>query len=128
MKRQLKVFVYYNLHKHCWSVKALNGDMKGRVILHTDEVWLKDVEFRVQPAGRARVLREGKKNVHAGVVGTLVDGAGMTEHKDVEFYYNPFRFNRFVIKGRYPNTFVERHTHNTKGVLMKDRKVYHASY
>lgn len=26
----MKVFVYFNLHKRCFSVKALEGERKGR--------------------------------------------------------------------------------------------------
>lgn len=67
----MKVFVYFNLHKKVWSVKALEGRNKGRVIAHADKVLLRDVTFKVSEAGRQRVIREGRKNVHAGAVGTL---------------------------------------------------------
>jgi len=72
----MRVFVYFNLHRKCWSVRALNGRYKGRVVAHCDRVLLTDVEFRVSEAGRQRVLREGRKNVHAGVVGSLCGMAG----------------------------------------------------
>lgn len=67
----MRVFVYFNLHRKCWSIKALEGPRKGRVIGHADYVDLACVEWRVSEAGRQRVLREKKKNVHAGAVGTL---------------------------------------------------------
>ena len=67
----MKAFVYYNLHKHRLSVKALSGSQKGRVVAHAVRVVLHDCEFRVSEAGRQRVIREKRKNVHAGVVGTL---------------------------------------------------------
>lgn len=72
----MRVFCYYNLHKAVWSVKALEGSQKGRVILHAGEVTLAKCEFKVSEAGRQRVLREKKKNVHAGVVGELVGFLG----------------------------------------------------
>lgn len=28
----MRVFVYFNLHKRCFSIKALEGAMKGRVV------------------------------------------------------------------------------------------------
>lgn len=67
-----RVFVYFNLHRKVWSVRALNGPNKGRVIAHAVQVGLAEVSFRVSEAGRQRVLRERKKNVHAGVAGTLL--------------------------------------------------------
>lgn len=67
----MRVFVYWNLHKGAWSVKALEGPHKGRVIGRAHDVDLDGVTFRVSEAGRQRVLREQRKNVHAGAVGTL---------------------------------------------------------
>ena len=67
----MRVFVYYNLHKKTFSVKALDGSRKGRVVYHADEVLLSDCQFKVSEPGRQRVLSERRKNVHAGVVGTL---------------------------------------------------------
>jgi hypothetical protein len=61
-----KVFVYYNLHKHTWSIR----DCKTRrVIGHSDHVLLFEVKPKVSQAGRERVLREQRKNVHAGLEG-----------------------------------------------------------
>ena len=64
----MKVFVYFNLHKKLWSIKSLES---GRVIGHATEVILRDCQFKVSQAGRARVIAEQRKNVHAGIVGTL---------------------------------------------------------
>lgn len=66
----MRVFVYFNLHRKCWSIKALEGPSKGRVIGHADYVDLACVEWKVSEAGRQRVIREKKKNVHAGAIGT----------------------------------------------------------
>jgi len=60
----MRVKVYWNLHKKCFSVQH-----KGRVIEYTDHIILVNAEFKVSQAGRARVLREQRKNVHAFVVG-----------------------------------------------------------
>jgi hypothetical protein len=98
----MKVFVYFNLHKKCFSVKALEGPQKGLVIRHTRFVWLENVRYKVSEAGRQRVLRERKKNVHAGVVGTLsqmptdrgfwlAGWEGCTPLK-----YNPYKYSTFV--------------------------------
>ncbi len=95
----LKVYVYYNLHKKCWSVRALSGPSKGLVIAHKDEVQLFDCEFRVSEAGRRRVLREQRKNVHAGVVGYLRNDIRVTKLKAAtEVTYNPYKYDSFVVK------------------------------
>lgn len=98
----MRVFVYFNLHKKCLSVKALEGESKGRVIAHADSVELVNATFKVSQAGRQRVLRERRKNVHAGVVGTMTNLPAhySTIHIAEAFYtpvkYNPYRFDSFV--------------------------------
>jgi len=86
-----RVFVYRNLRTGTWSVKDLKT---GRVIAHPDSIRLKDCTLKVSIAGRDRVRREGRKNVHAGVVGTVTDrklfvktAVGMT--------YNPYKCDQF---------------------------------
>ena len=83
-----RVWVYYNIHKNCLSVR-----LAGKVVAHVDEIFLSDVHYRVQPAGRARVLREGRKNVHAFVVGK-VSKPFETDGFDV-VYYNPYKTETF---------------------------------
>ena len=53
----MKVYVYYNLHKHVWSIKALEGPQKGKIVAYRDEVWLKDALPVVSASGRERVRR-----------------------------------------------------------------------
>ena len=72
----MKVFVYFNLHKKLYSIKALDGPCKGRVVAHATHVALDNCTFAVSEAGRQRVIREQKKNVHAGVMGILVSFKG----------------------------------------------------
>jgi len=91
----MRVYVYFNLHKLLWSVRALEGPNKGRVIQHAHEVYLVDCQFRVSEAGRQRVLREKRKNVHAGVVGHLAEvPAGAPSGDRVS--YNPYKHPTFV--------------------------------
>jgi len=80
----MKAFVYFNLHTGLWSVKALDGFLKGKVVGHAYNIRLTDAEFRVSEAGRQRVLKEQKKNVHAGVVGTI---AGI-KWSDIRYEWN----------------------------------------
>jgi hypothetical protein len=91
----MRVFVYFNLHRKLFSVREYAGTR--RVLFHTWSILLRDCEFRVSQAGRERVLREQRKNVHAGVVGEYIAD---TFHKDIitngtRISYNPYRFNYF---------------------------------
>jgi hypothetical protein len=97
----MKVFVYFNLHRKLFSVKALEGPNKGKVISHTTYLWLKDVTFKVSEAGRQRVLREKRKNVHAGIVGNISADAWddiLLQDDPKQITYNPYRFSSFVDK------------------------------
>lgn len=92
----MKVFVYFNLHRKCFSVKALEGINKGRVIDHSNFVALDNVTFKVSESGRQRVLREQRKNVHAGVVGTLVAAYKVGSERVT---YNPYKGSNFILCG-----------------------------
>jgi hypothetical protein len=100
----MRVFVYFNLHKKCFSIKALEGDRKGRVVAHSNTVLLESCKFKVSEAGRQRVLREKRKNVHAGVSGTWINADRV--ESCYEFLsmvgrlvtYNPYKYDSFVIK------------------------------
>jgi len=89
----MRVYVYWNLHKHLWSVKALEGPDKGRVVAHWQRVCLNDVRMHVNEAGRQRVLREKRKNVHAGLIGHWVDidpVSAATDRDWTAIAYNPY--------------------------------------
>lgn len=60
------VEVYRNLHNGKLSVRDYKTK---RVVGHADEVFLEEVQFVVSEAGRKRVRREKRKNVHAFVRG-----------------------------------------------------------
>lgn len=89
-----KMYTYWNLHKHTYSTM-----LRGKVISHRDFQAVLNATFVVRPAGRAKVLRTGVKNVHAFVAGhTVADvpfgsiaaGAG------VPISYNPKKAGHFV--------------------------------
>lgn len=67
-----KVRVYRNLNVGCWSVLAMSGQYKGKVVAHLDSVSIREVEFIVSTAGRARVLERKVKSVHAYAQGIYV--------------------------------------------------------
>lgn len=89
-----RVRVYRNLHAKAWSILAMEGPLAGRVVAHADEVTIDVARFVIHAAGRARVLREKRKNVHAYVDGfmrgTPTDTLGL-----VRLTYNPFLSGNF---------------------------------
>mgnify|MGYP006888286546 CR=1 FL=1 len=91
----MRVFVYYNLPKKRWSVKALEGPDKGRVIQHAQVVVLRNVTGKVSQAGRERVLREKRNNVHAGIVGDMATVVNLPSDAR-EITYNPYKYETFV--------------------------------
>ena len=85
-----KIEVYRNLHKKCWSVRQA-----GLVKFHCHRVNLKQCSFVVQPAGHAKVIREKKKNVHAGLSGYYVDRVPVPA-VSFDVTYNPYKYDSFV--------------------------------
>jgi hypothetical protein len=67
--------------------------LKGKVLEHSSEFFLRDVEFRVSQAGRSRVLKEKRKNVHAFVCGHRDDGWPI--HGERLVTNNPYKYNSF---------------------------------
>ena len=121
-------FVYYNLHKHKWSVKDLKtGKVNGD---HRDVIILTSPHFKVSQAGRKRVLEEKRKNVHAGVRGYIEDTSFYIDDnfKTIKIYsntyylreitYNPYKYDSFVYKDTLEPIYF------TNQVLMIDRRVF----
>ena len=94
----MKVMIYRNLTKGCWSVKNLSTN---KVVMHMDELFLTDCEFRVSESGRQRVIRERKKYVHAGVRGILCDPHFFFD-EPCQVRYNPYKNETFVTDDNLP--------------------------
>ena len=94
-----KIEVYRNLHKKCFSVRH-----KGKVVGYLEDddyLEMDDVKFVVQPAGRKRVLRENRKNVHAFLRGTYVNSRKFQMKLDLlgvhcKVSYNPYKADTFM--------------------------------
>jgi hypothetical protein len=86
--------VYKNLHTGTWSVRQ-----GGKVVAHPTILMLRDCRFHVQPAGRAKVLAEKKKNVHAYISGFLSSAKECNDnHADLDnrvISYNPYKMESF---------------------------------
>lgn len=106
--------IYYNLLKRCLSVQK-KLDKGWRVRSYKEIVYLEDVKFKVSEAGRQRVLREKKKNVHAFLEGkeTFFDcDIGET----TRIYYNPYkskyffdRFHQRILKAKQAIVIGDHH-------------------
>jgi hypothetical protein len=116
-----RVEVYRNLHKQALSVRECNG----LVLTHEQTVFIGSPRFVVQPAGRAKVIREQRKNVHAFVRGELL-GFSAGTLKGFEDYtewsqatYNPYAADTFYDRAggyRYPILTASRAVVTTTGV------------
>lgn len=100
----MRVEAYYNLHRKCLSYRPSGGRVR-----HAHTLLLNNVRFSVQPAGRAKVLLEKRKNVHAFVRGEVAfirnditedDGditvGTMERHGYRPITYNPYKYDSFV--------------------------------
>lgn len=99
-----RVEVYWNLHKNLWSIRSTATGRLIPILPHREHLHLMFVKWVVQPAGRARVLREGRKNVHAFARGYLVPECGddatfMVDAQELldsdGLMYNPYKMDTF---------------------------------
>jgi len=121
-----RVEIYRNLHKNCFSVRK-----NGRVVRHVfdhEKAYLEDVKFAVQPAGRKKVLREQRKNVHAFIRGTYINRCpGCEKCKDFlashnqQATYNPYKRDHFVTQEYSENACAIYHA---RSVILKEGKAY----
>ena len=94
---------YWNVHQNLFSVQDYKT---GRVIDRADNILLINPSFIVRQGGRKRVIKEGKKNVHAFVVGYRPSKFTTEEwdeyyHADKDWRdvtYNPYKNTTFVYK------------------------------
>ena len=87
------VEVYKNLHRNCWSVRQ-----RGIVRFHTHAIVLKQCQFKVSEAGRQRVLREKRKNVHAFIKGMVTRKGDRVKGDKVT--YDPYKMSTFRKGGK----------------------------
>jgi hypothetical protein len=111
---------YRNLNNSMFSLIAMNGEFKGKVVAHADSVTLMDVQFSVSQASRERACRERTRNVHAFAVGTL-SSLSYCEIQTVlhePITYHPFTMKSFVVVAtQQPITI-------TDNVLLQHGKAY----
>ena len=85
-----------------WKLGCYNIMQSGKLLTSAKQVRLSGVEFLVRESGRRRMLEQGRRNVHAYAVGTLVDYAHPEETRDLAriqgrgVHYNPYKHSSFV--------------------------------
>jgi hypothetical protein len=94
-----RVMVYYNLHKKTFSIQY-----KSLVIAYADYVKLNNVEFRVRQGGKEKVRTDLEKNIHAFVIGNLIDFKPYpstdipSPSSSKSITYDPYKYDTFVYR------------------------------
>ena len=106
-----QVAIYRNLQKNCLSIQSRERENYGKIIGYCKSIFLKRPKFIVREKGRLRVLKEGRKNVHAFVVGRCPDlklwswqdrDIKMGGNPTTKVFYNPYKYSTFVDKDGNP--------------------------
>jgi hypothetical protein len=92
----VRVKVYRNLTKKCWSVLS---SKTGLVIDRPTSLILKNVRFVVRESGRQKVLEQRRKNVHSFAVGNRSDleSYHSLAGSEVQISYNPYKSGHFFV-------------------------------
>ena len=105
-----KVAIYRNLRKNCLSVQSREQVDYGKVIAYCKSIFVKRPKFIVREKGRLKVLEEGRKNVHAFIVGecpslelwSWLRDIKMSGNPTTKVFYNPYKYSTFVDKDGNP--------------------------
>jgi hypothetical protein len=89
------VQAYRNLNIRDHVAYSVRSKKTGRVVAHEPVVVVSDADLKVQPGGRARVLRTKRKAVHAFVEGCLEKPTKRARPLE-PIRYNPYLFSSFV--------------------------------
>lgn len=86
-----KIRVYRNLNNGKWSLLAMEGQYKNKVVGHLDSLSIADVSFIVSVAGQNKVKRENRRCVHAYAQGFLTSLDSPTLNSESSIVtYDPF--------------------------------------
>lgn len=92
----MRAYVHRDIRAALYSVTV-----GGRVVEKPEWVHLTSVEFRVRAGGRARVLKEKRKNVHAFIVGEVTtteqDEIPGRTRDSVKVKYDPYVAGDFFV-------------------------------
>lgn len=112
--------VYFNLHKKLFSIQQkIHG--RWKVIEHTSSLQMENVTFKVYEAGRQRVLKQKRKNVHAYVIGKIKFNSPSLLGRFEFVSYNPYKADKFKtsdLNDIESASYVEMNVLNGKPVIM----------
>ena len=105
-----QVAIYRNLRKNCLSIQSREPENYGKIIGYCKSIFLKRPKFIVREKSRLRVLKEGRKNVHAFIVGecphlhlwSWQKNVTMSGNPTTKVFYNPYKYSTFVDKDGNP--------------------------
>lgn len=109
--------IYWNLNSGCWSIRQ-----KSKVVAHSDFLALLDVKPVVSEKGRQRVIRTGRKNVHAYLEGIISLDLILLGDTERQIRYNPYQNISFYFINK--NSDVEYMIHAETVLFTSDGKVY----
>jgi len=101
----MRIRLYRNLKirdQRAWSLMAMEGPRKGKVLDIVDGAVLRNVTFVVSESGRQRVIRDRAKNVHAFVDGDLLEtfalrsGESPSSGSLARITYDPYTMRQFI--------------------------------
>jgi hypothetical protein len=132
----MKVDVYWNLHRQLFSIRSREKETYGRVISHAPSLGLYWPKPVVSEAGRQRVLREGKKNVHAVIRGELdmwstklkgwADHFEWGDHDETyQWMYNPYTMSDFQFAAPHQRSLHDCSDHRWNYVFMQAKPGLH---
>ena len=112
----MRVRVHYNLHTLIWSVVALSGQNKGKVIHRSKYVELGgDIKFHVGEKSRQKVIANKCRSVHAYISGELLavgnELLSIPRGDATSISYNPYHAGHFYTRvGKLPVLHADRVT------------------
>lgn len=92
----MQVRVHFNYHRKCWAVHRYHTGIGWRLWKNASRIFLHECTFKVSQAGRKRVLKEKRKNVHAFVFGEYIPAFKPAYKYWTKFSYNPYKNKEFI--------------------------------
>jgi hypothetical protein len=86
-------FVYWNFDDLLFTVQNRET---GRVRRHAEALTLRDADFEIDQDERERMLREGRRTLHAGIRGEIVPDEPQSLEGWTRVVYDPRRHEGFV--------------------------------
>ena len=94
--------IYFNLHKHVFSIQHKIPGKGWRLWKHTNNLIAEGCTFKVYESRRQKVLRERQKNVHAYIIcEKITENCNLDNNFCVynnRISYNPYKFPNFYNK------------------------------